>query len=273
MNATISAPAFPTQLRRSLAADALKLKHTPALWLTLSSGALPVLLMGLTFFFKGQYLLKPGQNPWPAYLIQSWQTATGLLFPLFVVLLSSLVLHTENRALGWKHLYAQPLSRGAVFGSKLLVLLALNLLALLVYAALLLGSGWLLGLLRPELRFADFAAPLAVLPPLLLHTYVATLGIVALQYVASLWWRNFVAPVAAGMGCTIAALTLMRWEYIDWVPYAAPLRTLRAIEPKAGALHVAWTLPPATLLALGWCGVVLLIGYVLLGWRHEGARR
>lgn len=267
----LAAPAFLTQLSRSLAADVLKLRRTPALWLTLGAGALPVALAWLIYFFKGDQLLKPGQNPWSPYLMQSWHTATGLLLPLFVVLLSALVLHTENKALGWKHLYAQPLSRLAVFGSKLLVLLGLNLLALLSYAALLLASGWLLGAVRPALHFADFDAPLGSIPPLLVHTYAATLGILALQYVAALWWRSFAAPVAVGMGCTITALTLLRWEYVQWVPYAAPL--LSGGKPAGPELTVPWALPEASLIALGWFGVVLLAGYALLRFRHEGAAR
>lgn len=267
---TFAQPTLLTQLRRCLSADVLKLKRTPALWLALGSGALPVLLFGLIFYFKGHVILKPGENPWPSYILQSWQTATGLLLPLLLVLLSSLVLHTENKALGWKHLYAQPLNRLAVFGSKLLVLLGLNLLAQVVYALLLLASGWLLGLLRPGLHFADFAMPLGAVGPLLWHTFVATLGIVALQYVAALWWRSFAAPVAVGMACIITALTLMSWEYIEWVPYAAPLLSLKALGK---GMQVGWALSKSGLLALGWAGLTLVVGYVLLGFRHEGAAR
>jgi lantibiotic transport system permease protein len=272
--ATLSPDLFPvpsplTQLGRALAADALRLRRTAALWLALGSGAFPVALSFLIYFFKGQFLLKPGQNPWPAYLINSWQTATGLLLPLFVVLLAALLLNVENKATAWKHVYAQPVGRAAVLGSKLLLLLGLNALAQLVYALLLLGSGWLLGLLRPGLHFLDFGAPLAVVAGLLGHTFVASLGLLAIQLVASLWWRSFTAPVALGMGATITALTLMRWEYIDWVPYAAPLLTLKSLRSGPSGLHLAANLAPAEWLALGWFALTVLLGYVLLGRRHE----
>ncbi|KAA9331658.1 hypothetical protein F0P96_15610 [Hymenobacter busanensis] len=263
-------PAPATQLRRALSADVLRLKRTPALWLTLASGAFPVALTFLIFYFKGEYLLKPGQDPWPTYLMQSWQTACALLLPLFVVLLTGLVLNVENKAVAWKHVYAQPVGRGAVFGSKLLVLMGLNALAMLAYTVILLGSGLLLGLLRPSLHFQDHAVPLLATVTLLWHTYIATLGILAIQYVASLWWRSFATPVALGMGATIAALTLMRWEHIDWVPYATPLLALQkaASVPKGHALDLA--LAKAEWLTLGWFGLVLLGGYVLLRYRHEG---
>lgn len=262
-------PGPATQLRRAFSSDLLKLRGTAALWLTLLSGAFPVGLSLLIFYFKGHLILKPGQDPWPAYVQQSWQTASGLLLPLFVVLLTSLLLNVENKAGAWKHLYAQPVGRGAVFGSKLGLLLGLNALAQVVYAVLLAGSGLLLGLLRPELHFQDHALPLGAMLVLLGHTFVATLGLLAIQFIASLWWRSFVAPVALGLGATIAALTLMRWEYIAWVPYAAPLLSMKAMVHTGPGLRVTGALAASEWLSLGWFGAVLAVGYVLLRRRNE----
>jgi hypothetical protein len=265
-------PSAPTQLRRALAADLLKLRHSAVLWLTLLSSVFPVALSFLIYFFKGHYLLKAGQNPWPAYVHHCWQTASGLLLPLFVVLLTSLLLHLENKASAWKHLYAQPVGYGALFASKLLLLLGLNALAQLIYTGLLAGSGLLLGQLRPELLFGQHALPLGAMVVLLGHTYVATLGILAIQYVVSLWWRSFVVPVALGLGATIAALTLMRWEYVNWVPYAEPLLSLNTIKWSASLtanLSVDTSPGLAEWISLGWFVVVLAVGYGLLRFRRE----
>ncbi|WP_400192313.1 ABC transporter permease [Hymenobacter sp. B81] len=268
-HALTSRPSALQQLGRALSADTLKLKNTAALWLSLVSGALPVALSFLIYFFKGHQLLKPGQNPWPDYVLHSWRTATGLLLPLFVVLLTSLLLHVENKAAAWKHLYAQPLGRGTLLGSKLLLLLGLNLLAQVSYALLLLASGLLLGVLRPGLLFADFALPLLPAATLLAHTYLATLGLLGIQYVASLWWRSFVLPVALGMGAVVATLTLMRWEHIAWIPYAAPLLSLRDVATSGSRLQVPAALGEAHWLALGWFALALLVGFGLLRRRAE----
>ncbi|UYZ58843.1 ABC transporter permease [Hymenobacter latericus] len=269
LSPSVAAPSFAQQLARSLSADALKLRRTAALWLALGSGALPVLLSFCIYYFKGHEILKPGQPPWASYVMQNWQTATGLLLPLFVVLLTSLVLHIENKANAWKHLYAQPASRLALFASKLLLLLGLNLLAQVLYAGLLLLSGYLLGVLRPELHFQDFAAPATKVGLLLLHTYLATLGILALQYLAAQWWRSFVAPVAIGMGCVVAAMALLRWEHIEWVPYASPLLSLGNLRAPQHDLLQPLKLPFNELTSLGCFAGTLLIGYVALGFRHE----
>ncbi|AYA38392.1 hypothetical protein D3Y59_15860 [Hymenobacter oligotrophus] len=266
---SVASPSFAQQLARSLSADALKLRRTAALWLALGSGALPVLLSFCIYYFKGHQILKPGQAPWASYVMQNWQTATGLLLPLFVVLLTSLVLHIENKANAWKHLYAQPASRLALFSSKLLLLLGLNLLAQVLYAVLLVLSGYLLGVLRPELHFLDHAAPVQAVALQLSHTYLATLGILALQYLAAQWWRSFVAPVAIGMGCVVAALALLRWEHIAWVPYASPLLSLGNFVPGRAELTVASKLPLNELTSLACFAGTLLVGYVAMGFRHE----
>ena len=273
MNATLSsdflalpAPTAPlTQLRRTLSADALKLRRTAALRLTLLSGLFPVLIAFLIFFFKGHIIMKAGGSPWPRFIMMAWQTAGTLLLPLFVVLLASLVVNVETKATAWKHLFAQPVGRGAVFGSKLLLLLALNAVALLLFVALLLGAGFLLGVVRPKLGFQLHAVPLTPVLWMLGRTYIATLGLLAVQYVVSLLWRSFVVPVGVGMGAVVATIALLSWEHVDKIPYAAPLGTSASLQmTKAGALSTVHELLKHEWYSLGWFAGVLVVGYVLL---------
>lgn len=271
---TSSLPDFPTlpaapnplvQLRRALAADALKLRRTAALRLTLLSGAFPVLLSFLILFFKGHVILKAGGTPWPRFIMMNWQTAGTLLLPLFVVLLTSLVVHIETKATAWKHLYALPVGRGAVFVSKLLVVLVLNAVALVLFVALVLGAGALLGVLRPKLGFQTYAVPFEALLWMLGRTYVATLGLLAVQYIVSLLWRSFVVPVGVGMGAVVATIALLSWEHADKIPYAAPLMTAVSMRmSKSGVLEVSHELLRHEWSSLAWFGGVLLIGYGLL---------
>jgi hypothetical protein len=77
---------------------------------------LPVLLNFCILYFKGHLLLKPGDDGWAKYASMSWHTAAVL--PLFVVLLTSMVVGVENKAEGWKHLFALPVGRLPVWLSK-----------------------------------------------------------------------------------------------------------------------------------------------------------
>lgn len=264
-----SAPNPFLQLRRSLAADALKLRRTAALRLTLLSGAFPVLLAFLIFFFKGSVILKAGGTPWPRFISLAWQTAGTLLLPLFVVLLTSLVVNIETKATAWKHLYAQPVGRGAVFLSKLLLILVLNAVALLLFVGLVLGAGAVLGVLRPTLGFQAHPVPVEVVLWMLGRTYVATLGLLAVQYVVSLYWRSFVVPVGVGMGAVVATVALLSWEHADKIPYAAPLLTSVSMRmSKAGVLEASHELLKHEWYSLAWFGAALLLGYALLSRRN-----
>ncbi|UOQ78581.1 ABC transporter permease [Hymenobacter sp. 5516J-16] len=260
-----TAPAPFTQLRRTLATDVLKLRRTAALRLTLFSGALPVLLTFCIFFFKGHLIMKAGGDPWPRFISMAWQTAGTLLLPLFVVLLTSLVVAIETKATAWKHLYAQPVGRGAVFGSKLLLVLALNAAALLLFVGLLLSAGTLLGLLEPGQGFQTHVIPFETVGWMLLRTYLATLGLLAVQYVVSLFWRSFVVPVGVGMGAVVATFALLQWEHVSKIPYAAPFLTAMSLRvSKAGVLEAAHEVAQHEWYALAWFGGVLVAGYVLL---------
>lgn len=252
--------AFFRQLHGSLIADVLKLKGTAALRLVLGLGTLPVLIIFLVFYFRGAPLLEAGQSPWVPYLHNAWRTEATLLLPLFVVLLTSLVVQVEHRANAWKHLHTQPVMRGVLFCSKLLVLLGLSLLAQVLHAALLLLTGWLLEVLRPGLGFQHYAAPLGDVAAAVLRIYVGTAGILAVQYVASLAWRSFVGPVALGLVGTVLALTVLRLVHADLLPYGAPLLTFHTFGAEGPALVVPATLAPHEWLGLGWVALTLGLG-------------
>ncbi|GAB2963053.1 hypothetical protein GCM10027048_34810 [Hymenobacter coalescens] len=251
---------WPGQLLGTLAAEVLKLRGTAALRLALGLAVVPVLIIFLVFFFRGATLLEAGQSPWVPYLHNAWRTEATLLLPLFVVLLTSLVVHVEHRAAAWKHVLTQPVPRRTLFVGKLLVLLGLSLLAQALHAGLLLLTGWLLGLLRPELGFQLHAAPLAAVGTALLRIYAGTAGILAVQYVVSLAWRSFVVPVAVGLAGTVLALTVLRIAHADLLPYGAPLLTWRTFAADGPALLVPAALAPHEWISLAWLALVLLAG-------------
>ncbi|RTQ45899.1 hypothetical protein EJV47_24020 [Hymenobacter gummosus] len=253
-------PAWWQLLGGTLAAERIKLRRTAALRLVVGFAAAPVLIIFAVFYFRGATLLTPGQSPWVPYLHNAWRTEVTLLLPLFAVLLTSLVVQVEHRAGTWKHLLAQPVPRRTLFVGKLLTVLGLSLLAQTLHAALLLLTGWLLTVLRPELGFQHYATPLAPLAAAVLRIYAGTVGIVAVQYVVSLAWRSFVVPIALGLVGTVLALTVLRIAHADLLPYGAPLLTWHSFEADGPALRVPTALARHEWLSLIWLLLVLLAG-------------
>lgn len=239
-------------LLRCLQADALKLRHTAAVRLLVGAAVVPVLLVFLAFCFYGPILVKPGRNAWVAFLLNAWHTWAGLVLPLVLLLLATLVVQVEHRANAWKHLYALPVGRGTLLLSKLLLLFGLSLAVQVLYTGLLLLAGAALGWLRPGLGLRPAAVPLAEVAVLLGRTYVATLGLLTVQYVVSVARRSFVVPMALGLAGLVLALVLTSLSTAGWLPYADALLTLKTVQSDATGLAVAGRLAPHEWHSLGW---------------------
>ncbi len=258
MSASVASPAFAASPRpasallRCLQADALKLRHTAAVRLLVGAAVVPVLLVFLAFCFYGTMLVKSGRSPWATYVLNAWHTWAGLVLPLLLLLLATLVVQLEHRANAWKHLYALPVSRGTVLLSKLLVLFGLSLAVQVLYAGLLLLAGLGLGWVRPGLGLRPEAMPLAAVAALLGRTYVATLGLLTVQYVVSVARRSFVGPLALGLAGLVLALVLTSLSTAGWLPYANALLTLKTVRADASGLAVAGALAPHEWHSLGW---------------------
>lgn len=256
-------------LLRCLQADALKLRHTAALRLLAAAAGLPVLLVFLAFCFYGTMLVKPGRAAWPTFLLSAWHTWAGLVLPLVLLLLATLVVQIEHRATAWKHLYALPVGRGTLLLSKLLLLVGLSLGLQVLYTLLLLLAGLALSWVRPGLGLAPAALPVAALATLLGRTYVATLGLLAVQYVLSVARRSFVVPLALGLAGLILALVLTSLSKAGWLPYADALLTLNTVRATATGLAVAPALASHEWSSLGWALVAGIGGLAWLRRYHS----
>src|SRR5215218_2653874 len=104
-------------------AEVLKTKRTASIWLTvLGAGFIPALFMLV-------YLLKPEgslsqlkQAPWNVHFMWGWQALSVFLFPMYIILICSLIPQIEYRNNTWKQVFAAPQSTGTIFLSKFLVI-------------------------------------------------------------------------------------------------------------------------------------------------------
>ena len=182
---------------------------------------------------------------------------------LLLILLAALVVQVEHRANAWKHLYALPIDRSTLLFSKLLLLCGLSLLAQALYGGLLLLTGAALGRLRPGLGFQHFALPVPVVGLWLARTYVATLGLLTVQFVVSVARRSFVVPMALGLAVLTLSLALASVSAAGWLPYGDALLTLKTIRAEASGPVVVPQLAPHEFHSLMWAGAAALLG---IGW-------
>lgn len=246
-----------TYLSRAWSAEQIRLKHSWVWKLVLLAPLFVCTMYFLIFFFKGEYFVKEGLVAWNEYISQTSRTVFMLFLPLFVILFTLLNQQLDHQANIRKLLYVLPTPQWAQLMAQWVYALLLYSCTFVVYLALLLLSGWILSLLRPELGFEQFAD--TGLFAGILKGYLASLGILALQFVLSYAFSNMIIPLSIGMVGFISALVLMQWEYIIYHPFAYPaFAFLDSFQPGQGNQ----ILIQPVLFGLGAALLLLLAGYL-----------
>lgn len=215
-------------LLRALSAEAVKLKHTLALWMCLIAPAVVALLQAL------QQLVRPlpadHAIPDPALWHQYGRAVLALwaflMLPLFVTLQAALLGALEHQERQWKHLLALPVPRSVHFLAKAMALAALLALATLLLVVVLVPAGGALLGLRPALGLTGVPDLLSLWVKAL-QVYLAGLLMLTLQLWVALRWRSFTIAVAVGMSATVMGFLIAQsGTFGPWFPWTMAVQPL-----------------------------------------------
>ena len=216
-------------LARILSAEALKLRGTLALWMSLIAPAVVVGLYTLQMLAMHVPASRPVPPPAQSWMMisQSVLALWGfLMLPLFITLESALLAGLEHGDRQWKHLLALPLPRGLHYVAKLVALALLLALAFVALVALVPVGMEILAIARPRLGIAG-PPPWAFLLRTAGACYVASLLMVALHTWLAVRWSSFTIAVSAGMSATVMGFLIGQSErYGHWYPWSMPLQVL-----------------------------------------------
>ncbi|MCA6364164.1 MAG: ABC transporter permease [Bacteroidetes bacterium] len=229
----------------TLAAEWLKLRRSPALWLTIA-GALfiPVIKLIEAFVQSKNFAAHTHSAQfWQGYSENCWQFMNMFLLPLGIIFIISMLFQTEHGNGGWRLMHWQPVPLLMLFTGKLLVVLFLAALFWLVFTA----GIWLSAVL-PVGIIED-----AIVPEDSLFTarYVARSGklmlaalpVISLQFVLSMLLRNFLVPAGIGIALFVSALIALQWEYGAFLPYTWPALEFVQEQVSAGKYFHLHALP------------------------------
>ncbi len=248
-----------TYFSRSWSAEQIRLKHTWIWKLVVLSPAFVCFMYFCIFFFKGQYFVTVGeQQAWQAFINNTSRTVFGLFLPLFVILFALLNQQLDHQANIRKLLYTLPTPQWAQLSAKWLYSLMLYTITFAWLVVLLLTSGWILSLLRPDLGFGQFADSIIFLA--IFNGYLGSLGMLALQFVLSYYFLNMIIPLSIGMVGFISTMVLYRWEYIIYHPYAYQMFAFLNTSLLKDGDHTVFFQP--VLFGLGLAILALSTGYL-----------
>ncbi len=218
----------------SLHSEFLKTRKTSAFWIAI---LLPLVICTLDFVgfyvYSDRVMNYPPLVLWMRYVGAILSVMGSLILPMFVIFLAYSINSIEHRADMWKSMFTLPIHKWTLYASKYLYAVLLVAVCLGLFASLLLLSGNLLGVLKPELKFGEYDISGFVF---LIHLklFLAALGILSIQFVFSLLWADFLKPMGIGFCAFIVGMisASMSWKYAWTIPYSHPLMAIQSASRK-----------------------------------------
>jgi thiol-disulfide isomerase/thioredoxin len=249
---------FLSDHNKCFKAEWLKLRHSGMFWLLLSAAAfIPVLTTTVSIFVDTGSNVET--NKWDRFIETNFSAFTSFFFPLFVVLMTVRIVYLEHRSDTWKLLETQPVSRFALFFSKWEVAAIISLLCLLGLLFFSIIGGFVLQVSKPEYNFTSFSIDWSKTAAVLVRFWIASLGIISIQYFLGLLVKSFAWPMSIGLIGIITGSIFAGFGYFNWFPYAATTFTTASYNGSANGQFLIHH----EKLSLLWSVLFLWLGYQL----------
>ncbi|HUR79680.1 MAG TPA: ABC transporter permease [Thermoanaerobaculia bacterium] len=216
--------------------------------------------------FRGLPKLYASSSFWPDMWRSCWESMAIFFLPLGAIMATSLITQIEFKSNAWKQVHALPLSAAVIFLSKLAVILVmlaqfLALFNLGIYVSAILPALIVPGVPHPQGSF--LALPLLRENALY---FVATLPIVAAQYLMALRSNNVLVPIGVGFMAWVGALAAVSSKVAIWWPYGYTI--IHYIKDKPKGAHFA-AHPELPWLAAGFFLLITMVSYALFVSKSE----
>ncbi|MGV3656498.1 MAG: ABC transporter permease [Chitinophagaceae bacterium] len=235
----------------------LKQKRTGLIWLCLGAAAFVPLIATIAYFYRSAAEME--SFGWQPFIQSNFRGFASFFFPLFLAIMMVRIVYLEHRSDTWKLMETQPVPKASLFIAKYEVALLISLLSLLGVLLFSLAGGLLLQLTLKDSGFKNSDINWGLTAIISFRFWVASFGILAIQYFLSLLIKSFAWPMTIGLIMVIASGIFTGFNVLPWFPYGATNLTANAIEgSQAGGflLH-------HEKMSLVWAALFLFLGYLL----------
>lgn len=210
-----------TLFLRSIQSEWMKTKGSAAFWLVLAGGFFMPAILLVAYLVYIEKLSKVYSEPqfWENWLINSWQSMAALLLPMGIVLATSLMAQLEYRNNTWKQLHTTPQSFRVVFFAKLTVILLMMVQLFVLFNIGVYFSGAIPTWVYKSVSYPEQAFPWYSFFSINGSFFIMALPVVALQYLLSTHFKNFMVSLGVGLALVVGSLVALSWKYFYLVPY------------------------------------------------------
>jgi hypothetical protein len=210
-------------LIRALHAEMLKLKRTLAIRLVFVA---PLLVATLLFFILWERKnVGPQFNLWdmlPKIALSTWAV---FMLPLLITLETALLNGIDHGEKNWKHIFALPIPRHAIYLAKFLVAQALTIASTLFLTAVSILIGLAFMRIRPAMAAAGGPPIVSIFKQALL-VWLAAWLIIAIHTWISIRWSGYTLALGAGVGGVFFAIFATSARVGKYYPWLLPVNVM-----------------------------------------------
>jgi hypothetical protein len=240
----------------SLRSELLKTRRTASLYLTLIGAALGPVIFLFNVLLDEDELDGISKDPLNA-LFKILSEMNGVaLFPLFIILICTLLPQLEYRNNTWKQVFTSPQTKANVFLAKFMNVHLLMLIFLIATHLFMFLTIVAINFIKPDLDLFKYPLNERMVIVNAANAYLIMLAVCAIQFWMGLRFRNFIVPIGIGFALwltgTIMALQINS-SLINFFPYSFQAYL---VSPKLNPQlpQIAWT-------SLGYALLFLIIGF------------
>jgi len=202
------------------AGEWIKKRRSFASWLVIIGGFfIPFVNMLIYIFYPKQIIgMHESGHFWNLIFDNSWKSMAFMLLPMGIVLAVSLITQLEFKNNTWKQLHAAPVSFANIYFSKLLVILTMMLQLFILFNIGIYFSAIIPSFFTSKIPFPVYAMDAGYLLTENAKYFIVCLPMVALQYIISLQFKNFLIPIGVGLVLVVGGLMALSWEYNYTIP-------------------------------------------------------
>jgi hypothetical protein len=216
----------------SFRSEFYKTRKTMGFWSAILLPLLLCLFVFIGFFYKSDNLIhNSGMILWLQFAAPILGVMGLLLLPMLIIFMAYSVNNVEHRSDTWKSLFSLPISKLSVYTAKYLYAFFLLFLCLSLFVLFTVGFGNLLSIVKPALKFNDYSVS-GILAQLYFKFFLASLGILSIQFLLSLLFSDFIKPMGIGFICVIVGGILAGndWKYAYLFPYSHPMMAMKSLH-------------------------------------------
>ena len=240
-------------LLTSFRSEILKTRRTATFYFTVIASALVPCISLLAAWLDGPDV-DPGEDPFTAILRLRFNFLCGVIFPMYIMLVCTLLAQMEYRNNTWKQVFTSPQSKLNIFIARFLNVHVLVILFLLLYNILLVISLLVIHFMLPALHLLN-KPHWSELITWNVNTYVSALALIAVQFWLGLRFRNFIVPLGIGLTLWLIGVMMVAGYH---VPNAY-------IFPYTYTAYTAFPKNNELLPAVQWGSVVYMVVFLVLG--------